>query len=289
MKTLRSKSLFLVLFISLLSVVSFNGRASSVSVTRLTPASPATLYFGNQVTIAFNYNITTPRGARIFIRPISGTRQTPNYSASGSPIYKGKGNANATFTITAGQTKVTQLRIQIYNDNQSQLLFEFYFPVEYTFTNKPISITLSKQATGQLQTIHNIQKVPKEQTMPANESTDQQENQPLKKKILPDGKIEITYPNGRIETRYNGGRTVYDPVTGQTMTYAFSTQARAVIPPSLPEGEELVWMEIHSENLHRLLKHLSILTMLPLRTIFNQKETRTFTTRSLHAKRQLVI
>lgn len=255
MKSSHSNNQIFLFLITILSILPLVGISNSVSVNALTPVSPAKLNFGEKVTISFNYNISAPVGARIFIRPFTGTLPTPNYTASGSTIYKGKGDATATFTVTAGETTINQLRIQVFNATQSQLIFEFYFPVNYTYS--PKSAILSNRAIDrQLNTDIKIHPIQSGTKTDENETTDKQEYKPITKRILPDGKIEITYPDGRIVTKYKGGFKEYDPATDKSVTYSYYTQARAVIPPSLPEGEELIWMETHSENLLSIIKTL---------------------------------
>jgi len=243
---------------SVLFILPFAGFGNSVSVNQLTPASPARLNFGEEITISFNYNISEPRGARIFIRPVTGSNPTPNYAASGSDLYRGEGKAVTTFTITSGKIKVDKLRVQVYNANQSLLLFEFYFPVSYAFSSTPNNHTLAEMAvTPELQRpARRFREMQQGQTQPVVDTTEQPQNQPVTKKILPNGSVETTYPDGRIVTRFEGGFKVYDPETGQTQPYSFSTQARAPVPPSLPGDAELLWMVEHSENLLYIIKLL---------------------------------
>jgi hypothetical protein len=244
------------LLTNVLFILPFLGASNIVSVNRLSPTSPARLNFGEEVTISFSYNITEPGGARIFIRPITGTTTTSNYAASGSSQYKGQGNATATFTITEGNTQVDKLRVQVYNSTQSRLLFEFYFPVSYTFApNLPV-LTLSKQAINPAlqQSVQEMQTI--QQNKVEDDSNEQPQSQPVTRKILPDGSVETTYPDGRVVKRFKGGFEIYNPETGQSQTALFSTGARPSVPPSLPEGAEMAWMEAHSENLLGIIKSL---------------------------------
>lgn len=250
---IRHLRLFLT---NVLFILPFLGASNMVSVNRLAPESPAKLNFGEEVTISFSYNVSEPGGARIFIRPITGTKTTSNYAASGSSVYKGQGNATATFTVTEGNAQVDKLRVQVYNSTQSRLLFEFYFPVSYTFAPNLQVLTLSEQAiTPSLQ--QSFQKIETIQPNKAEDDTNEQpQNQPVTKKILPDGSFETTYPDGRIVRKFKGGYEIYNPETGQSQTALFSTGARPSIPPSLPEGAEMAWMEAHSEKLLGIIKSL---------------------------------
>lgn len=220
------------------------GNSNSLSVNQLTPASTAKLNFGEEITISFNYTIAEPDGARIYIRPLTEGNLTPNYSASGSPVYSGEGNATATFTITSGETKIDQLRIQVYNATRSELLFEFYFPVNYNFSAATTKSVISERAiTPNLRrSIQEMQREQKSQAQSGENNLEQPQNQPVNKKILPDGSVEITYPDGRIEKRLR--------------ISFYSTAARPPVPPSLPEDAELIWMKAHSSKLLSIIKLL---------------------------------
>ncbi|MCB0213022.1 MAG: RNA polymerase sigma factor [Anaerolineae bacterium] len=107
-----------------------------VTVTGLNPPSPAVLNFNDQVTITFDYETTEAGGARIFIRPMAGGSLAANYGASGSQVYAvGNGSGSSNFTIVSGAVTVDQLRIQMFNADQSVLLFEDFVPVSYQFKN----------------------------------------------------------------------------------------------------------------------------------------------------------
>lgn len=220
------------------------GNSNSLSVNQLTPASTAKLNFGEEITISFNYTIAEPDGARIYIRPLTEGNLTPNYSASGSPVYSGEGNTTATFTVTSGKTKIDQLRIQFYNATRSELLFEFYFPVNYNFSAATAKSVISERAiTPNLRrSIQEMQREQKSQAQSGENNLEQPQNQPVNKKILPDGSVEITYPDGRIEKRLR--------------ISFYSTAARPPVPPSLPEDAELIWMKAHSSKLLSIIKLL---------------------------------
>lgn len=105
-----------------------------VSQITLSPATPNILKFGDNVNISFSYNTTQAGGVRIFPRPMTGNALTPNYAASGSPLYPvGSGNGTAYFTITSGPVTVDKIRFRIYNADQSVLLYNITIPVHYKF------------------------------------------------------------------------------------------------------------------------------------------------------------
>ena len=113
---------------------------AGVNVTSPSAGAQGPLLFNDQVNIAFNYNVGVAGGVRVFIRPFSGSGLSPNYAASGSGLYTGTGTTTAQFTILPGTpTKVDSLRVQTYNADQSQLLTEYFIPVEYYFGTTRIS------------------------------------------------------------------------------------------------------------------------------------------------------
>jgi hypothetical protein len=114
--------------------------AHSVTQLGLTPASPNILKFGQNVTVTFNYDTTQVGGVRIFVRPISidpvtgGDLLTPNYAACPSPLYPiGSGTGSCTFTITDVNVTVEKIRIQMWDANQTVLLYNVKVPLHYKF------------------------------------------------------------------------------------------------------------------------------------------------------------
>lgn len=111
-----------------------------------TPESPASLVFGEQVSITYNYETAEAGGVRILARPFTAGELTGGYSASGSSNHPvGTGAGSGDFTINApsaamGESAlqpivVDQIRFQMTDDihNQSYLIAEFFVPVSFTF------------------------------------------------------------------------------------------------------------------------------------------------------------
>ncbi len=108
----------------------------------MTPTSPNILKVTQNVNISFQYTTTEANGVRIFIRPFSNGALSPGYTAHPSPIYPaGSGQGSGYFTITSGEVVVDQIRIQMWNSNQTTLLFEAFLPVYYLFTNASNVVT----------------------------------------------------------------------------------------------------------------------------------------------------
>jgi hypothetical protein len=114
----------------------------------LGPDTPNILRFNENVNVNFSYSTTEVSGVRIFIRPFTNGALTPNYAASASPLYptSASGKGSGTFTVTSGAVVVDQIRIQMWDANQTTLLFEAFLPVYYQFgdpTNLVTDISLS--------------------------------------------------------------------------------------------------------------------------------------------------
>lgn len=123
--------LFSILFCSIYSA---RGNCSSIYNIQLSPPSPNTLAFGERVEIAFDYLNDSSGTVLIFARPFTNEELTPYYSAHGSKYYPvGSGSASAFFTINSGEVTVDQIRFQMLNQNQSQVILEEFQPVQYHF------------------------------------------------------------------------------------------------------------------------------------------------------------
>lgn len=114
--------------------VNYHYSTHSINNIVLTPGPHAFFTFNQHVDLTFNYATSEPTGVRIFARPFSSGSLSPNYGAHGSPSYpSGSGSGSGYFTIQFGDIFVDQVRFQMYNDNQSQLLLEFFVPAAYLF------------------------------------------------------------------------------------------------------------------------------------------------------------
>ena len=121
------------LFIIFIMASSYSWGYSSLCKIELQPGNHASIPNGESLNISFEYETDVVEGVRIFLRPITNGELTPSYSASGSPIYTGTGNAIANFTITAGNVHVDAIRVRILNVDQTSILFEYLIPVDYYF------------------------------------------------------------------------------------------------------------------------------------------------------------
>jgi hypothetical protein len=121
----------------------FSDSAYIVTNVSLSPDTPDVLGFNQNVNLSFNYLTTRlVDGVRIWARPFTNGALTPNYAAHGSPIYPiGSGQGTGFFTITSGQVVVDQIRIQMWDPNQTTLLFEAFLPVYYRFRDATNIVT----------------------------------------------------------------------------------------------------------------------------------------------------
>lgn len=107
---------------------------SSVFDVQLAPVSPARLSNGEFVAVDFGYTTSEPGGVRIWARPFTSGAASPDYAASGSPIYPtGSGTGSADFTIQSGTVTVDQIRFQMWDPDQTRLLHEDFVSVDYVF------------------------------------------------------------------------------------------------------------------------------------------------------------
>ncbi len=120
--------------------VKYKFSAHSISGIVVTPSVPDGLVLNANASVTFNYRTSAAGGVRIFARPFTHGTLTPNYAASGSPLYAaGAGSGNGTFTITSGSVTVDSVRFQMWDANQTQLLLEWFVPVNIHFSTSKIS------------------------------------------------------------------------------------------------------------------------------------------------------
>ncbi|MGD2185630.1 MAG: hypothetical protein PVI71_05865 [Desulfobacterales bacterium] len=135
-------TLFLVLF----SFGIRTGFCDSISNVELSPSRPAILTYGENIQITFSYSTNHKGGVRIWARPMSEGKRSPNYSASGSPLYsKRSGSGKGHFTIKKGNVLVDGIRFEIKTDKGKHLLYRTIVPVRYKFTKNPFEKVVAKK------------------------------------------------------------------------------------------------------------------------------------------------
>ncbi|MFB1488292.1 MULTISPECIES: hypothetical protein [unclassified Thiocapsa] len=129
---------FAVVLLGLMSLIGMSGIAHGHDIWGIafTPQSPAINSLGEYVDITFSYETEEPGGVRILARPFTDGEGTPGFAAHGSPLYPiGSGTGDGFFTINSSEQHVDQVRFQMLNADQSELLLEFFVPVDYWFTS----------------------------------------------------------------------------------------------------------------------------------------------------------
>jgi hypothetical protein len=120
----------------------FTDAVDTVNNFSLRPDTPDVLALNQNVDLTFNYVTRQQNGVRIWARPFTNGQLTPNYGAHGSPIYQpGAGSGSGFFTIMSGQVVVDQIRVQMWDPNQTTLLFEAFLPVYYRFRSPTNIVT----------------------------------------------------------------------------------------------------------------------------------------------------
>jgi len=124
---------------------------NSIANFVLSPASPAALLPDEHVRITFDYATTEPGGVRILAQPFTNGAPTPDCVVDGPRHYPaGKHSASVSFATTAEDVVVDHVRFQMYNADQSVLLFETSVPVEYGFGNYITNLVLSPPSPAAL-------------------------------------------------------------------------------------------------------------------------------------------
>jgi hypothetical protein len=142
-RIIMRRMIFMLSAVLMFSLLSSGSGYATTTITdiKFSPASPSALPFSQYIDVTFTYNTDEAGGVRIFPRPITNHALTPNYAASGSPIYTGSGSGNGSFTVTAGETMVDHVRFRVYTSDQSALLSEFFIPVTYQFHSNSTALT----------------------------------------------------------------------------------------------------------------------------------------------------
>jgi hypothetical protein len=107
--------------------VNYLWAAHAINNIQLVPDRPAILDNDEVLDIAFDYQTSHSGDVRIFPRPFNNGSLAPGYNAQGSPAYPpGDGSGTSWFGFANSDQEVDQIRFQVYNNDQSQLLFEYF-------------------------------------------------------------------------------------------------------------------------------------------------------------------
>ncbi len=141
-----------ILLLEFFVPVNYHFSTNAITTIVMSPITPAPLQLGEDLNLSFNYTTDQAGGVRIFARPFTHGALSPGYAASASPLYAtGSGSGTGYFTFSSGDVVVDSIRFQMLNSDQSQLLLEFFVPVQYHFAANAISnVQLSPTSPGTL-------------------------------------------------------------------------------------------------------------------------------------------
>lgn len=94
---------------------------------------------GDPVNLSFSYTTDETEGVYIWARPMTGGALTPNYAAHPSPLHMSPtGDGTGFFRIDAGYAEIDQVRLQMWNQDKSELLNETIVDVDFTYGERII-------------------------------------------------------------------------------------------------------------------------------------------------------
>jgi hypothetical protein len=100
-----------------------NQAGDSLEIVSFDPSLPATtlnpIALGKHLTVHVRYNVTSPDGCRIFVRPLTGGALTPGYAAHPSPLFTGSGEMDGWFFFDAS-ADVDQVRVVMVSSDAAQ-------------------------------------------------------------------------------------------------------------------------------------------------------------------------
>ncbi|MEW6216764.1 MAG: PKD domain-containing protein, partial [Candidatus Bipolaricaulota bacterium] len=108
--------------------------AHAITNIRFDPPSSAALGFNDRVTFTFDYSTTDPGGVRVFATLMTGGSRSPGQGHGGYRLYPaGEGSGSAFFTISSVEQTVDQVHLQMWDSDQTRLLYETFVDVRFTF------------------------------------------------------------------------------------------------------------------------------------------------------------
>ncbi len=108
---------------------------NSITNINMFPASPAQLITGQDISITFNCVTEESAGAVVFARPYTNGLLTPGYGASGGFSFTGIDSGSQWFYFNTDNLRIDQIHFEMYNDDQSVLLLDFFVDVDYHISN----------------------------------------------------------------------------------------------------------------------------------------------------------
>jgi len=122
--------------LTLLLVAETATAAPQVTVTAISPNSPAVLLVGTSVQVSFDYT-ALEQNPRVVAIPYSNGSPSPDDSVHTDVLPSASGAGTCQFTILTGIVNVDALRMEMWSSNQPDaLLFATVIPVAYAFNAK---------------------------------------------------------------------------------------------------------------------------------------------------------
>jgi len=123
--------------------VDYHFVSTLVEITEISPSNTTTLLMGEKITAKFEFKTVVTDGIRIFVRPVTAGALSPNYVAHASPNFvTPTGTSMGDFTINQLEAvHVDQVRIQAFNTDSNELLYENFVTVDYKYLSAMASIT----------------------------------------------------------------------------------------------------------------------------------------------------
>lgn len=124
------------------------------------------------------------------------------------------------------------------------------------WNNKTFAFYAEKQPAQVLTSINlsNLEVVKSAIEFKEIQATTPTQNQVVKRRILDNGSVELTYSDGKIEVYSDGGIKVTLP-DGTSMTYSMM-QVMALVPPMPDEPEVNEWFNALNNNMDDIVSHL---------------------------------
>jgi hypothetical protein len=110
----------------------------SISNVALNPETPEQLSFGEKIKVSFDYETNDKTAVYIFIHPYTKGSITSDHLFNGRRIYypwQREGEVDFTIKLQSQKVVVDQIRFLIMNIVQTEILYEIFMPVSYTFQN----------------------------------------------------------------------------------------------------------------------------------------------------------
>lgn len=108
--------------------------ANTISNVTFSPPSPASLDWGEDVVITFNYQTDEADGVRFSCYPLSSDNYSLDAGTSGSALYaQGSGSAEQSFTLLSGNDRVDSVILRMLDDEGYEILHETTLNVDYAF------------------------------------------------------------------------------------------------------------------------------------------------------------